>query len=352
MSVGGVSPDREKSRPGQGAARNAIEAAIGAWRPPAISKRRRVGRFEFDPRDFTVYLSLVLVFAFFAITIGDEGFLTSYNLKNVAIQAAPIAIMSLAMVFVLSAGEIDLSIGSTVALTSLVAGTVMQEQGVVLGIAAGMGTGLAVGLANGLLITKARIPSFLVTLAALELVGGLARRITNLKNVAVTNNWFDSTFGGGEVLGISTMILWGLGAVLVAGFVFRRRRLGAHTLATGDNREAAITAGINVDRVRMIVFLLSGAAASLAGLLYSGRVEAARYTLGENDTLTVIAAVIIGGTSLFGGRGAILGAAIGALLLSMINNGLILFGLSPSDQQIALGIVIILAVVFGRGQEA
>lgn len=332
--------------------RPSLGASITAWRPPTFSTRMRVGRFDFDPRDFTVYVSLVLVFVFFALTIGDEGFLTSYNLKNIVIQAAPIAIMALAMVFVLSSGEIDLSIGSTVALTSLVAGKVMQEHGVVLGIAAGMGTGLAVGLGNGLLVTKARIPSFLVTLAALELVGGLSRRITNLQTVAVTNKWFDSTFGGGEVLGISTMILWGLGALVVAAFVFRRRRFGAHTLATGDNREAAITAGINVDRVRMKVFLLSGAAASLAGLLYSGRVEAARYTLGENDMLTVIAAVIIGGTSLFGGRGAILGAAIGALLLSMINNGLILFGLSPSDQQIALGIVIIFAVLFGRGQEA
>lgn len=313
--------------------------------------RGRGRRIRVDPRDYVVYGSLVVILVFFAVTIGDEGFLNSYNLRNIVIQSATIAIMAAAMVFVLSTGEIDLSIGSVVALSGLVGAVVMRDQGPALGIAAGMGTGLTVGLVNGLLVTKAHIPSFLVTLASLELVAGLSRRITDLQTVAVSDGWFTYTFGGGQVLGVPTMILWGLGAALVGAFVFRRRQFGAHALATGDNREAAITAGINVDRVRVKVFVLSGAAAALAGLLYSGRLEAARYTLGENDLLTVIAAVIIGGTSLFGGRGAIWGAVAGAVLLSMVNNGLILFGLTPADQKIALGILIVLAVMFGRRQD-
>jgi ribose transport system permease protein len=317
---------------------------------PARVPVTRSRRIRFDPRDLTVYGILVLVFGVFALTIGDQGFLNSFNLKNIVITAGPIAIMGVAAVFVLSSGEIDLSIGSVVALSSLVCAVVMRDHGPALGIAAGLGTGVGVGAVNGFLVTKAKMPSFLVTLASLVAVEGLARRITDLQSVAVSNNWFIAAFGGGDFFGVSTMILWAAGVALVAGFFYRRRQFGAHVRATGDNREAAITAGINVDRVRMKAFVMSGAAASLAGLLYSGRIETARYTLGENDLLTVIAAVIIGGTSLFGGRGVIGGAVAGALLLAMLNNGLILFGLTTYDQSIALGILIVLAVLLGRKQ--
>jgi ribose transport system permease protein len=304
------------------------------------------------PREsLTLLASFVAVFAVFAITLSDLGFLSSFNLLNILYQAVPIAVMAIAMVFVLSAGEIDLSVGSVVALSALVTGVVLRDAPLAVGVLAGLGTGVAVGLANGLLVTKLGMPSFLVTLAALELVGGLARTITDLEAVAIQNDAFTSAFGSGSVGGVEVQIVWLAAATGIGYLVYRHRAFGAHVRATGDNRQAAETSGIPTDRVRIKVMVLAGAAAALAGLLQAGRLEGAQYTLGENDLLTVIAAVIVGGTSLFGGRGSIVGAVVGAVLLSMLDNGLILYGFSVSEQKIALGIVIILAVAAGLRTE-
>jgi ribose transport system permease protein len=302
-------------------------------------------------RDYLVYVTIVLVFGAFAITLGDEGFLDSFNLLNILRQAVPIAIMAMALVFVLSAGEIDLSLGSVIALSALVAAMVVRDAGFALGVLAGVGTGIGVGLFNGLVVTKVRVPSFLVTLATLELVAGLARTVTQLESVPVVDETYISIFGGGKVGPIDTLFLWGLGFMALAALIFYGTRFGAHVRATGDNRSAAITSGIRTDRIRIYVLILAGLAAAIAGMLYVGRLEGARYTLGENDLLLVYAAAIVGGTSLFGGRGSIVGAAAGAVLLAMINNGLILYGLSVSEQRIALGVILLLAIAFSRRVE-
>ncbi len=297
-----------------------------------------------DPRAYVVYLAFLLILAFFAITLSDEGFLTSNNLLNIAEQTAPISIMAVAVVFVLSAGEIDLSISSVVALSALVAAVVLRDAGLVPGIAAGLGTGVAVGIVNGLFVTALRLPSFLVTLATMGLVGGLARSITDLESVAVTNLTFSNAFGAGDVGPVSSLILWTLGAVAVGHFVYRHRRFGAHVLATGDNAAAARVTGIRVDRVKLAVLVMSASAAALAGLLYAGRLQGANYNLGSSDLLLVIAAVVIGGTRLFGGSGSVIGALIGSLIMGMLNNGLILSGLSASEQLIAQGVLLLLAI--------
>jgi ribose transport system permease protein len=294
--------------------------------------------------DYLAYLTLVLVFVFFAVTLEDRGFLDSFNLLNILRQTVPIAIMAIAIVFVLSAGEIDLSIGSVIALAALVTAVAVRDAGPVLGVLAGLGTGVAVGVFNGFVVTKIRVPSFLVTLATLELVAGLARTVTDLEAIPLRDSGFISMFGGGEVLGVDTLFLWGIGGTVLAAFLYYGTRFGAHVRATGDNRAAAITSGIRTDRVRIAVFAMSGAAAAIAGMLYAGRLEGARYTLGENDLLLVYAAAIVGGTSLFGGRGSIVGAVVGALLLTMLNNGLILFGLNVAEQRIALGVILLLAI--------
>jgi ribose transport system permease protein len=297
-----------------------------------------------DPRGYVVYLAFLLILVFFAITLSDEGFLTSDNLLNIVEQTAPISIMAVAVVFVLSAGEIDLSIGSVVALSALVAAVVLRDVGLVPGIAAGLGTGVAVGLVNGAFVTVLRLPSFLVTLATMGLVGGLARSITDLQSVAVTDLTFANAFGSGDVGPISSLIVWTLGVVVVGHFVYRHRRFGAHVLATGDNAAAARVTGIRVDRVKLAVLVLSATAAALAGLLYAGRLQGASYTLGSSDLLIVIAAVVIGGTRLFGGSGSVIGALIGSLIMGMLNNGLILSGLSASEQLIAQGVLLLLAI--------
>lgn len=299
---------------------------------------------ELDYREYIVYLSFFVILAFFAVVLRDAGFLTTRNLLNIVVQSTPIAIMAIGMVFVLSAGEIDLSIGSIVALSALVTAVVLRDVGFVAAVGAGLGSGLAIGAVNGLLTTKLRIPSFLVTLATMSLVAGLARTITNLEAVPIRDELYRSLFGGGRIGPISVLIFWTLFVLVVAHHVYKHRRFGAHVLATGDNQQAAVVSGIRTTRIKIAVLMVSGGSAALAGMLYTGRLAGARYTLGESDLLIVIAAVIIGGTRLFGGKGTVFGAVVGALIMGMLNNGLILMGLSVADQMMARGVIIIAAV--------
>jgi ribose transport system permease protein len=298
-----------------------------------------------DPRGYVVYVAFLLILVFFAITLRDDGFLTSTNLLNIVKQTAPISVMAVGLVFVLSAGEIDLSIGSMVALSALVGAIVLRDAGLVAGVLAGLGCGLGVGLINGLFTTVLRLPSFLVTLATMGLVAGVARWSTDLQAVAVTNQTFADVFGSGKIfLGIPVLVLWTLGVVIVGHFVFRHTRFGAHVLAIGDNAAAARVAGIRVDRVRVAVLVISASAAALAGLLYAGRVQGATYTLGSSDLLIAIAAVVIGGTRLFGGSGSVVGALVGSLIMGMLTNGLILMGLDANQQMVAQGALLLLAI--------
>jgi ribose transport system permease protein len=309
---------------------------------PAARLARRVRGA--DPAAYVVYVGFVLILVFFAITLRDDGFLTSDNLLNILRQTAPITIMAVGMVFVLSAGEIDLSIGSVVALSALVTGVLLRDEGIVAAILGGLGVGLTVGLVNGLFVTRLRLPSFLVTLATMGLIAGLARTVTDLQSVPITDQTYIDWFGSGELFGLSSLIIWSLVVVGLGHLVLRKRRFGAHALATGDNEQAAQNSGIRTARVKIAVLMMSATAASFAGMLYAGRLEGARYTLGEADLMTVIAAVIIGGTRLFGGVGTVVGALIGSLIMGMLNNGLILMGLSVSEQMIARGVILLLAI--------
>jgi ribose transport system permease protein len=295
-------------------------------------------------RDYVVYFAFALVFVYFAVT-QSEYFLTTSNLTNVIIQAAPITVMAVGTVFVLATGEIDLSIGSTVAVAALVTAKVLESTEVwLLAAGAGILTGLVIGLVNGLFVTVVRLPSFLVTLATMGLLVGVARQLTDLKSVPVLDDSFVWLFGGGEILGISILVWWTALVVFVGWHVLRQKRFGAHVLAVGNSPAAAQVTGIRVARVRLAVFMISGATAALAGILYSGRLQGARYTLGESDMMSVLAAVIVGGTALVGGKGAVVGALAGSLLMAMINNGLILAGLNVSQQMIVRGVIILIAV--------
>ena len=300
---------------------------------------------QIEPSTYVVYLGFLLIFAAFAVVLRDEGFLTVSNLLNIVQETAPVTVMAIGMVFVLSAGEIDLSIGSVVALAALLAAVVMRTHNWTLGVAAGLGAGAVVGLINGALVAYARLPSFLVTLATMGLLAGVARRMTNLRSVPVIDTTFNSLFGSGSLFGIPSLLIWTALAVSFGHYVYRETRFGARLLATGDNPHAARAAGIKVDRLRLKVLIVGSTCAALAGLLYLGRTQSARYTLGETDLLTVIAAAVVGGTRLDGGTGTVLGALIGSLLMGMLNNGLILMGLAVSEQMIVRGFIILVAIV-------
>jgi ribose transport system permease protein len=294
-------------------------------------------------KDYVVYAGFVVVFLFFAVT-QPASFLSIPNLTNILVQAAPITVLAVGLVFVLSAGEIDLSIGSVVALSALSAAVVLQDTGAwPLAVLAALGVGLAVGLLNGIFVAAVRLPSFLVTLATMGLVAGLSRELTDLQSVPVTDSAFISLFGA-KWFGLPATVWWAALVVVVGGVALRQTRYGAHVLAVGNNASAARVSGIKVDRVRVAVLVGSATAASVAGLLYSARLQGARYTLGEADLMTAIAAVIVGGTSLFGGKGTVVGAVVGSLLMAMLNNGLILAGLSVSQQMVARAVIILIAV--------
>jgi ribose transport system permease protein len=293
---------------------------------------------------FVVYFGLIAVFLLFSVTLRDAGFLTPDNIANILRQTAMVSVMAFGMTFALSAGEIDLSIGQVVGLASLVAAVLLRDFGILLAVPAALLVGVAVGLVNGLLTTRLRIPSFLVTLGTAGIVGGLARILTDLQAVPVTDELFTSIFGSGEIGYFSSLFLWTMVALVIAHVVYRKTTFGRQVLATGGNRTAARFSGIATDRVRTAVLVISASTAAMAGIMYAARLHGARYTLGEADLLTVIAASVIGGTSMAGGRGSMVGALVGSLLMGVLNNGLILMRLSVSEQMIVRGAIIVIAV--------
>lgn len=252
------------------------------------------------------------------------------------------------MTFVISAAEIDLYVGSVAGLASVTSALAVSEYGVFVGIAAGLLTGLAVGAINGALVAAVQIPSFLVTLGMLGIAVGTARWITDSAPVPVLDDAFNFIFGSGQVGPIPTLLIW-MGLAFVAGHVIlRKTAYGRRVLATGGNESAARFSGVRTRMIKFYVLLASSTVAALAGMLYAGRLQSGRYQWGEGDELSVIAAVILGGTSLFGGYGTVVGSVLGALLVGLINNGLTLMGLEFSQQQIVRGAIIILAVALAR----
>jgi ribose transport system permease protein len=295
-------------------------------------------------RDTVVYLGFLAILAIFAVLLHDRGFLTPENLLTIVRQTTPVTVMAVGMTFAMSAGEIDLSIGSVVALAALVGAILLRETILPIAVLASLCVGLVAGVINGALTVRLRIPSLLVTLGTLGIISGLARTITDLSAVPVLNQTFNGIFGSGDVVGLPSLLLWSCAALVIGHCVLMNTAFGRHVLATGGDREAAASQGINTDRIKIAALAISGMTAALAGLLYAGRLHGARYTLGEADLLTVIAAVVIGGTSLFGGKASVIGSVLGSLILGMLNNGLILMGFSVSEQMIARGIILILAV--------
>lgn len=304
---------------------------------------------KIDWGKFIVYIAFVVVFMFLSLWLRNKFFLSPNNILNITRQTAMITIMAVAMTFVIGAGQIDLSIGSTAALASLISALVMRSTDtIILALLAGLIIGAITGAINGLLVTKVNIPAFLVTLGTMGIVRGVAMWLTNTAAVPVANDTFTFIFGMGEVGPIPVLLLWTALVVAVGVVLLNKTPFGKKTLATGGNETAARFTGVNTARVKLLVFIMSGLAAAFAGILYTGRMGAGRYTFGDGDELTAIAAVILGGTSMAGGTGFVIGALIGSLLMGMINNGLILGGLSVSQQTIVRGIIIILAVALSN----
>ncbi len=299
-------------------------------------------------RQYVIYLGFVAIFVIFSFALFDKGFLDPNNLLNIIRQTAMIAVMAVAMTFVLAAGEIDLSIGAVAGLTTVTTAMAIDAAGPFVGVCAGLATGLAVGIFNGLLTTKIGIPSFLTTLAMLGIAKGVAMWVSGTAAIPILAPTYSYIFGGGNIGPVPTLLVWMLLFGVAGHLVLRRTGFGRRVLATGGNETAARYSGVDTRGVKMRVLIISSMSAAVAGMLYAGRLQSGRFQLGEGDELSVIAAAVLGGTSLFGGAGTVVGTIMGALMIGMINNGLILMGLEFSQQLIARGAIIILAVALSQ----
>jgi ribose transport system permease protein len=302
----------------------------------------------FDWRQYIIYFAFVGVFAFFAITLHGEGFLTDNNLLNIVRQTATISVMAVAMTFVIGAAQIDLSVGAVAGLASVTTAMAIDHFGLVAGIGVGLLTGLLVGSVNGALVAILAIPSFLVTLGMLGVARGTAMWITDTAPQPILDDTYNNAFGSGDLGPFPSLLIWTAVTVIVGHIALRKTAYGRRVLATGGNAVAARFSGVDTRRITFLVLAVMGLVAGLAGMLYAGRLQSGRFQWGEGDELSVIAAVILGGTSLFGGRATVIGTLFGSLMIGLINNGLILMGLEFSQQLIVRGGIIILAVALAR----
>ena len=285
----------------------------------------------------------MLLILFFAITLG-KTFFSAQNLMNILRQTAMLSIMAVGMTFALAAGEIDLSAGSVIALSGCVTAMALREFNLVIALLIGIGAGIIVGVFNGFIVAKLRIPSFLVTLASMGIIGGLTRWITSLKSIGISNLTYIYFFGSGNVGPIPVLFIWTLIILIIGVLLLNKTSYGKRLLATGGNEKAAFFTGIKTRWVKMSALIISATSAAFAGMLYVGRLQGARYSIGEDLILSVIAAAVLGGTSLFGGKATVLGSLIGAIVIGIINNGLILMGLDISQQMFFRGIILLIAI--------
>ena len=278
------------------------------------------------------------------LAVLSEGFLSMNNILNVLRQASLLFFLASGLTLVILTGGIDLSVGANIGLSACFAATVIKATGSpMLGTLAGLGTGTLVGICNGLMVAKLRIPSFIATYGMLWVLHGL----TYYYMGGETIHGFPPGFrqlGSGYFLGIPIPVYLMLG-FLAAGMFFAQRTVwGQQIYAVGANPVAARLCGIPVDRRLILVYAFSGAMAGIASLVFLARLNSAEGDIGEALTLPAIAAVLIGGASLFGGVGTVFGTFIGALILTLVLNGMNLLAINASWQPLVTGVIVILAV--------
>lgn len=293
-------------------------------------------------RDYGSLLGLLVIGA--VLSVLSDRFLTASNLINVARQVSINAIVAAGMTIVIITGGIDLSVGSTIALAGCAALLVARPAGDLFGMTAGILVAAGVGLLNGALVAWGRVPPFITTLATMTVVRGAALVLTNGEPIVKTDGaylWLGQATVGPIPVPILLMVatLWG------AHWFLSRTRWGTYVYAVGGNAEAARLSGISLARIQILVYVLGGTLAGLAGLVLAARLSSAQPNTGVGFELDAIAAVVLGGTSLMGGEGTIWGTTVGAFIIGILNNGFNLMNVSPFYQLIAKGAVIVLAVL-------
>jgi ribose transport system permease protein len=290
-------------------------------------------------------LACLTLVVFFGAT--SDVFLNVQNFRNIGLAASALAAVAFGQTFVILTAGLDLSVGSTVALVSVVSGFAMRKYGIGGGIVAGLLTGIAVGLVNGLVITRLRVVPFIATLAMLSIASGLALNLS--AGVPVTG--LPSAFGDLAyrlVLGVPVPVATAFAMLLVSDVILRYTRRGRHLYAVGGNEEAARLSGIEVDRVKVLAYIYCGFSAAVGSLILTARVASGQPTLGISLPLESVAAVVLGGVSLFGGRGSAVNVAFGVAFVSFLSNGLNLLNVSSYTQMMVIGAALILAVALDQ----
>jgi ribose transport system permease protein len=317
--------------------------------PPRADRMRTLARTLLrGERPYMLYIAFAILLVIFSLA--SPWFLSLDNFLNIGRQTTLVSIVAVGMTFVIIARQIDLSVGSTLALSGMAAALAMSHvaNSWIVGAIAGLGTGAVVGLLNGVLTMRLAIPSFLVTLGTLSAARGLALMVTNTKPVIITDETYFLIFGEGSLLGMPAPIAWTLAATIGGILLLHYNVFGRRIYAAGGNPTAALYSGIQVRRVTTLAFVLTGMLAGLAALILSARSHAARPDVVQGMELDVIASVILGGCSLFGGRGFILGTLLGSLIIGTLNNGLVLLGVSSPMQLVIKGAIIVAAVAFTK----
>jgi ribose transport system permease protein len=310
------------------------EAAAPGW-------RRRITYSRL--RGAGILVPFLILFTVLSLT--SSSFATKTNLLNILDQQSATLIIAAAGTLVLVAGGIDLSVGATYSFAGVVAAHFALRTNPVPAILLGIGAGLLVGIVNGVVTTRFRINSLITTLAMSFIVSGCATLVTKGNLLVLFDKPGFGKFARTELLGLKTSIWLMIAAVIVIGWLLAATAAGRYMYAAGGNAEAARLAGVRVHGIRTLTFALSGAAAGLAGVIDTSRVLSAQ--AGEGETalaFTVLAGIVVGGTSILGGEGAVWRTVVGVLFIALIGNGYILLGLDPLYEQITMGVILLAAV--------
>ncbi|MFE6235843.1 ABC transporter permease [Cellulosimicrobium sp. NPDC057862] len=313
-------------------------------------------RYRQQLQQILAFAGLVVIFAFFSIA--SPYFLDWANIKGILLATAVTGIMALGATFVIATGGIDLSVGTGMTLCAVMTGVFLTNLGLplVVGVLGGIAAGALLGLLNGLNVSFLGIPPFIATLATMMVAQGLSLVISGTKPI-----YFSDVAGFGQIAlgelipGLPNAVLIFFAAAAVAGVLLSKSLIGRYALSIGSNEEATAISGIDVRRWKVVVYTVAGVFTGLAGVVMASRLNSAQPGLGLGYELEAIAAVVIGGTSLRGGKATILGTVIGALIMATLTNGLRIMSIPQEWQKVAVGIVILLAVytdILRRGKDA
>tara|TARA_A100001391_G_scaffold205447_1_gene206386 strand:- start:49260 stop:50294 length:1035 start_codon:yes stop_codon:yes gene_type:complete len=323
---------------------------------PAETREERVMRLVTNGWIFLLLLGLIAIFAI----VRPEQFGSSYNLQQIAINAAILLVLAIGQTYVIISAGIDLSVGSVLVFASVVSAQVMLALSgadgttygttaagwdvIAIGIVAAMLAGIFWGLLNGVLIAVAKIPPLIVTLGTLGMALGSAQILSGGTDVRAIPEALVTQVGSGRILGVPSLVLIAASVVVLAGIVLHFTRFGTHVFAIGSNAEASRRTGIRVNRGLITVYAISGLMAGIAAVMSNARFATTTINGHTMDNLATISAVVLGGTSLFGGMGSVFGTVVGVFIPVILLNGFVILGIPPFWQTVAMGAVLILAV--------